>query len=58
MKTIRRNLDDIGGIELNNKQKLFLKGGDELPGGTCAFKDPEGYVQCNLSRWEIGRAHV
>ena len=45
MKTIRRNLDDIRGIELNNKQKLFLKGGDELPGVCC--------ISCKDADWEF-----
>jgi hypothetical protein len=53
MKTIRRKLDEIGGIELNNKQKLFLKGGDELPGaGTCAAYSSTGSCFENLSRFE------
>jgi hypothetical protein len=30
MKTIRRNLDEIGGAELNKKQKGQLHGGAEL----------------------------
>ena len=43
MKTIRRKLDEIGGVELNNKQKSQLHGGDELPGFFCiSCKNSDG----------------
>jgi hypothetical protein len=29
MKTIRRNLDEVGGVELTSNQILALRGGDE-----------------------------
>jgi hypothetical protein len=52
VKTINNRLDNIKGIVLTNSEKADLNGGDEIPGGTCAFMDPEGYVYCNLSRSE------
>ena len=44
------NLSDIGGVELNNNEKQRLRGGDDTPSGTCAFKDPSGNVLCGLDK--------
>jgi hypothetical protein len=41
MKTIRRNLDEIGGTELTEIEKSFFRGGDVVP---------ECPVKCQL--WE------
>jgi hypothetical protein len=37
---------------MNNENLLALKGGAEPGLGTCAFKDPDGYVFCGLTKWE------